>query len=258
MRYALLLQYDGTPYVGYQVQPNGPTVQAALEKALKTMAKLKGDHFIPTIASGRTDSGVHALGQVVAFDYPAPIQAQALMRALNSLLDDSIRVVAASQVAPDFHPRYHARAKHYRYRVDLSPFPDPFKRLYTTHHPYRFDLDRMTTALKAIIGTHDFTSFCSTKTDKEDKVRTIYQAEVLHDLANNELVFNFKGNGFLYNMVRILVGTTLQIGDGLKPVDELSRLLQVKDRNQAGPTAPAQGLYMVQVTYDKPVFEVIG
>lgn len=255
VRYAIQLEYDGTHYVGYQVQPNGPTIQAALEKALRIMAKLPKDQMIATISSGRTDSGVHAKGQVVAFDYPAKMPSQAVMRALNSLLDPSIRVLKAQEVADDFHPRYMAKEKIYHYRVDLSPYPNPFKRLYTTHHPYRFDLGKIQRALKAVVGTHDFTSFCSTKTDKEDKVRTLFDARVDYHELENELVFVFRGNGFLYNMIRILVGTCLQIGDGLKNENELARLLQVKDRNQAGPTAPPQGLYMMQVIYEQDPFE---
>ena len=253
-RYAIQLQYDGTDYVGYQVQPNGPSIQAALDTALARMAKLSAGERIATVGAGRTDSGVHALGQVVHFDYPVAIASEALQRALNTLLDDAINVVAVAQVPDDFHARYHAVGKHYIYRVDIGRFVNPFKRYYTLHHPYRFDLAKMQQAIEAIIGTHDFTSFCSTKTDKEDKVRTIYGASVEVDESQQELIFRFHGNGFLYNMVRILVGTLLQIGDGLRPVDELQRLLAVKDRNEAGPTAPPHGLYMAKVDYEIELF----
>ncbi|NLD31807.1 MAG: tRNA pseudouridine(38-40) synthase TruA, partial [Trichococcus flocculiformis] len=123
--------------------------------------------------------------------------------------------------------------------------------LYTTHHPYRFNMENLEQAIKKLEGEHDFTSFCSTKTDKTDLVRTVYEASVRKDEVNNELVFTFRGNGFLYNMIRIFVGTLLQIADGLKKVEEIDRLLEVKDRRKAGPTAPSQGLYLVEVYYDE-------
>lgn len=253
-RYAIQLAYDGSRFVGYQVQPNGPSIQANLDAALVKMAKCPPGQTIPTVASGRTDSGVHALGQVVHFDYPVAMPTQSMQRALNALLDPAIKVVAVTRVADDFHARYQAVGKEYRYRVDVGAFADPFKRLYTLHHPYRYDLDRMNAALAAVVGTHDFTSFCSTKTDKEDKVRTVEVARVWEDTERRELVFQFRGNGFLYNMIRILVGTTLQIGDGLRPDTELARLLQVQNRKEAGPTAPPQGLYLYEVFYPEPIF----
>lgn len=249
-RYAILMEYDGTNYAGYQIQPNGPTIQESLEKALTLIAKLPKGQHIHTSCSGRTDAGVHALGQVIHCDFPHDIPPQALLKALNSILDPSIRIRQISQVNKNFHCRYMAVGKEYLYRVDLGAFPNPFKRQYTLHHPYHTDVSRIQKAAKSVIGTHDFTSFCSTKTDKTDLVRTITSIEVWIDQANNELCFRFQGNGFLYNMVRILVGTLLQIGDGLKPINELERLIQLKDRKEAGPTAPPQGLYMVKVYYE--------
>lgn len=245
-RFKVTLQYDGTPFVGFQIQKNGHTVQAALEKALKLMSK---GHDIPVVGSGRTDSGVHAIGQVIHFDYPAEISESAILRAMNSILDDAIRVMTVERVEDGFHARFHTKGKRYVYKVDTSQFPSPFTRHYMYHHPYKTDVRRIQKALADIEGVHDFKSFCSTKTDKTNFVREIYRAEVTADPDAETLTFVFEGSGFLYNMVRILVGTSLQIGDGLRPVDEMKRLLEAQDRNEAGPTAAAHGLYLDKVYY---------
>ena len=247
-RYKCIIQYDGTRYVGYQIQKNGISVQEVIQKALKKMFK---GQVILIEASGRTDSGVHALGQVIHFECPVDIEPVHLQRALNSLLPSDISIVQAERVSDDFHSRFLAKGKKYMYRVDLNLFADPFKRQYTLHHPYRMNLDKLQQALDKLVGKHDFTSFCSTKTIKEDKIRTVYEAKFEIDEAQNELVFTFVGNGFLYNMVRIFVGTCLQIADGLKEPEEIDRLFAVNDRNEAGPTADGKGLYLVEVYYDE-------
>lgn len=244
-RYKMTIQYDGTPYVGFQVQKNGNSIQAELNKALNKMTK---GLYIPVSGSGRTDSGVHANGQVVHIDYPTQIETSSLIRALNSLLPTSIRIIEVEEVGDDFHARYSVIGKRYIYKVTTSQVQSPFLRQYELHHPFKSDEHRMNRAFQSIIGEHDFTSFCSIKSDKESKVRLVTRAEVRRN--GEELTFIFEGKGFLYNMVRILVGTALQIGDGLREVEEMKRILDAKDRNFAGPTAPPHGLYLDKVFYE--------
>lgn len=245
-RYKAVIEYDGTPYVGFQVQKNGLSVQESLQQGLYKMSK---GQKINVHGSGRTDSGVHAHGQAVHFDYPVAMNTDNLLRAWNAVTADSIRIRSVSEVEETFHARYHAQGKHYRYWVDLAKFPSPFQTNYVLHHPYPCDYERMNQALQAVVGEHNFKSFCSTKTDKTNFVRRIDKAQVALDARTGLLVFDFIGNGFLYNMVRILVGTSLQIGDGLRPTDEMTRLIAAQDRNEAGPTAPGHGLYLEEVYY---------
>lgn len=243
--YQLTIAYDGTPFAGFQVQPGETTVQGELERALKLMSK--GEN-IPVVGSGRTDAGVHARGQVIHFSYPADLPQEAMLRALNSILPTSIRVLDVQKVEKYFHARYHAQDKTYCYKVSKAKVLSPFARNYVLHHPYRTDLALVARELDMLVGEHNFQSFCSTKTDKTNYVRTIKKAR-LEIGTDGNFAFWLTGNGFLYHMVRIIVGTALQIGDGLRPPGEMARLLALKDRTAAGPTAQAHGLYLMKVTY---------
>lgn len=246
-RYKLIIQYDGTNFNGFQIQPKGRTVQGEIERVLKIMSK---GTDIRIHGSGRTDSGVHALGQVIHFDYPVLMPVENMKRAMNSLTTDEIEVREVEIVDSNFHARYLTAGKRYMYRVDTDENTNPFKRLYAKHHEYPINLPVLEQALKDIEGTHDFSSFCASNSGRENKVRTVYEASVIQDKEKGELIFTFRGNGFLYNMVRIFIGTLLQIANGRRPADDMKRLLEVKDRRQAGPTASPQGLYLVEVYYD--------
>ncbi|MGX4644727.1 tRNA pseudouridine(38-40) synthase TruA [Holzapfeliella sp. JNUCC 80] len=241
------VRYDGHDFHGFQRQPNLRTVQGVIESGLKRM--MKGQEII-THGSGRTDAGVHSYGQIIHFDFPNEIPAINMLKALNSLMPLDVEFVE-SQIQEGFHSRFDAKAKWYQYRVDCGRYTDPFKRFYTGHYPYPLEVERIQTALKDLIGEHDFTSFAASGGVIEDKVRTIYYANVTEDKANNELIFDFIGNGFLYNMVRILVATALEIGNNRRDIHDFIRLFEVKDRQQARGTAPASGLYLKKVFYDE-------
>ncbi|RWZ52092.1 tRNA pseudouridine(38-40) synthase TruA [Halobacillus fulvus] len=239
------IQYDGTNYAGYQIQPNGNTVQAELEKALKKMHK---GQDVKVTASGRTDSGVHAKGQVIHFDTPLAIPSSNWQRALSSMLPDDIWVHDAERVDPDFHARYDTTGKEYRYFVWNKREPDIFKRHYRYHVKAELNVEAMKEACRRLEGEHDFTSFCSPKTEvKGNKVRTIYEASVEAD--GPELMFVFRGSGFLYNMVRILVGTLIEIGRGERKPEDIASIIEAKHRDAAGKTAPPQGLFLWEVSY---------
>lgn len=238
------ISYDGAQFNGYQVQPKKRTVQSEMEKALQ---KLHKGAEVKVIASGRTDAGVHARGQVIHFDTPLTIPIEKWQIALNSLLPEDVTIVSVQIADPEFHARYSAVGKEYRYFVHLSKVRDPFKRFYAYRYPYTLDLSAIKEASKAFIGTHDFTSFCSAKTEVIDRVRTIKEIDIYEE--NDMLVFRFIGNGFLYNMVRILVGTLLQVGSGDIHPDKIKEILERKQRTLAGKTAPPQGLYLWKVFY---------
>ncbi|MDL5378181.1 tRNA pseudouridine(38-40) synthase TruA [Exiguobacterium mexicanum] len=242
-RIKLTVAYDGTNYAGYQVQPNGNTIQAEVEAVLARMHS----RAVKVVASGRTDARVHARGQVLHFDTHLSMPVDRFVKALNAMLPDDILVQAAEEVDASFHARYGAKRKEYRYffRGDA----DPFRRHHAVTVTYTLDHERMRHALRLLVGTHDFTSFSVTKAEVEDRVRTIYEAELVE--AGDEMYFRFVGSGFLYNQVRIMVGTLLEVGRGKYEPADVSRMLASKDRRSAGITAPPHGLYLWNVNYEK-------
>ncbi|GAA1386957.1 tRNA pseudouridine(38-40) synthase TruA [Peribacillus frigoritolerans] len=243
-KYKCVIAYDGTDFAGYQVQPEKRTIQSEFEAVLAQMHK---GTIIKVTASGRTDSGVHAKGQVLHFESPLTFPTENWIKAFSALLPTDIIALEVDIVPDDFHARFHTTGKEYRYIVARSKLRDPFKRNYAYHYPYPLNVEAMREAISYLIGTHDFTSFCSAKTEVVDKVRTIKEMDF--EESDDFLVFRFVGEGFLYNMVRILVGTLLDVGSGKMSPHDMSGILDKKDRSFAGKTAPAQGLYLWKVFY---------
>lgn len=242
-RIMLTISYDGTGYCGWQVQPNGITVEEVLNREL---SKLLNEE-IHVIGASRTDSGVHAMGNVCVFDTGAKIPGDKISFALNKALPEDIVVQNSKEVSPDFHPRHCDSRKTYEYHIWNAQFPLATNCRYTHHVHDNLDIDAMRKGAAYLIGEHDFTSFCSVGTQAESKVRTIYSLDVLQD--GPLVTIRITGNGFLYNMVRIIAGTLLQIGTGTKEPDFVKEALEAMDRNAAGPTAPAKGLTLVRIEY---------
>jgi tRNA pseudouridine38-40 synthase len=249
IRYKITFIYDGTNFNGFQRQPGQRTVEGVLTQKVNVMAK----HPTPPIVvygSGRTDSGVHALAQVAHFDFPFDLPTTAIYRGLNSMLPLDMEVTKVEKVSDHFHARYDVSWKKYLYRLALGEFQNPFKRNYTGHWKYPIDMQKVTHALKDLVGEHDFSSFVASGSTAHTNVRVIYSATANYDPAANEVSIEFYGNGFLYNMVRIMVGVVVEIGSGIRPENDIPRLFQVKDRNQARLTMPAAGLYLEKVYYE--------
>lgn len=247
VRYKAIIAYDGTNFNGFQKQPNGRTVQEEVEKTLQKMANGKE---ITVFGSGRTDAGVHAIGQVIHFDYPEERPLERMRFALDTQSPEDIAVRQVEIVSEEFHARYLVKEKTYQFRVDIGKPRSPFRRHYASYYPYPLDLGKIQRALPDLLGTHDFTSFCASGSSIEDKVRTIYEAKMEVKETKDELLFTFRGNGFLYKMIRILVGTLLKIGNGRLPEDSIPAIIAKKDRNAAGPTAHPEGLYLYEVKYE--------
>lgn len=243
-RIKLVVAYDGTNYCGWQVQPNGETIEGVLNRELSSL--LGGD--IKVTGASRTDSGVHSLGNVAVFDTDTRIPPEKISYALNIRLPEDIVVQDSCEVAPDFHPRHCNSRKTYEYRILNRRFAMPTRRLDTYFYHRPLDVERMQQAARYLEGTHDFKSFCSVNTVVEDTVRTIYTLQVIKD-ADDIITIRVQGSGFLYNMVRILAGTLIQVGIGAMEPEQMTEILEAKDRSASGPTAPAQGLTMMGIEF---------
>lgn len=244
-RVMLVVAYDGTNYCGWQVQPNAVTVEGVINEKLSEL--LKED--IRVIGASRTDSGVHAFGNVCVFDTEARIPGEKVSYALNQRLPDDIRIRKSKEVPIDFHPRYCKCWKEYEYRITNAEFAIPTERLYSYYVYRNLNIENMQNAAEYLVGEHDFKSFCSTATQTETTVRTIYGIDVLKD--GHIITIKVRGNGFLYNMVRIIVGTLVQVGLGFYDVDRVKEMLEAQDRTVAGPTAPACGLRLNRIFYEE-------
>ncbi|QAY67886.1 tRNA pseudouridine(38-40) synthase TruA [Paenibacillus protaetiae] len=237
------VSYDGSGYNGFQSQPDGNTVQDKIEKAL---LMLTGEEIL-IIGSGRTDAGVHARGQMFNFHTASAIPIERWPVAINSRLPDDIVILEAYEVPENFHARRSAKRKTYRYTIDTGKYPDVFGRQYRFHHYRPLDVAAMRQAIVHLIGTHDYTSFTSTRSTKPSHVRTIYEAYIEEEGPFVHVYVT--GNGFLYNMVRIIVGTLIKVGIGAIPPERFPAILQACDRSKAGPTAIPQGLMLWDVHY---------
>ncbi len=253
----LVLAYDGTEFHGWQVQPDRISVQGELRDAL---ARITGEEVLPQ-GSGRTDAGVHALGQVASFALAAPIPGANLARALNRALPPAIRVLSATRESSDFHARHSAQAKTYEYRVFRGEICPPWLARYVYACNAPLDVEAMQRAALLVCGEHDFTSFAATDPDRLERnsdltgegsgknVRCVYASQWVQEAENSLLVYRVRGNGFLHHMVRNLVGTFLEVGRGNLAETEIPAILEFRARERAGPTAPARGLYLVNVEY---------
>ena len=245
-RIKLTVAYDGTDYCGWQIQKNGVTVEEVLNRAL---SRLIGDR-VTVIGASRTDAGVHAQGNVAVFDTDTRIPAERIAYAVNALLPEDVVVVSSGEVPAGWHPRKCVSVKTYEYRILNREFPDPVRRRDTYFVPFQLDLDRMRQAAEYLKGEHDFKSFCSAQTTVEDTVRTIYALDIRKE--EDFITILVRGNGFLYNMVRIIAGTLAGVGRGYFEPRDVARMLEEKDRTKAGVTAPPQGLTLVGTEYKDP------
>lgn len=242
-RVKLTVAYDGTNYCGWQVQPNGITIQEVLNQCLSEFTGEK----IETIGASRTDAGVHALGNVVVFDTEMRMPGDKFSFALNQRLPEDIRIQKSEEVDVNFHPRYIKSQKTYEYRILNRRFPIPTERFYSHFTYIPLDIEKMREAAEYLVGEHDFKSFCGTGAQVKTTVRTVKEIQI--EKNEDRITIRITGEGFLYNMVRIIAGTLMDIGGGLYPPEKMQEILEAKDRKKAGPTAPARGLTLMEIQY---------
>ncbi len=239
--YLITLMYDGYEFGGYAKQKHQNTIQNILESVLETVLK----EHVKTIESSRTDAKVHALDQKVMFKYYQKLDLRKFVESLNNMLPKAIRVVDVTEISEEFHCRYDVVSKTYKYYIARTY--NPFKRFYEYYHYKKLDVKAMQKACKHIVGTHDFSAFCSAKATQEDKTRTVLSLDLVED--GDLIILTIKGKGFLYNMVRIIVGTLLEVGEGRIAPHDLKEIISSLDRKKAGQTAPAHGLYLTEIKY---------
>lgn len=243
-RVRIVVAYDGTNYCGWQIQPNGRTIEEVLNKGLR---RLTGED-IHIIGASRTDAGVHALGNVAVFDTDSSIPPERMAYALNQRLPADIVVLKSEEVPDKWHPRYQDEIrKTYEYHIYNSPVPNPLKRRYSTFVSFPMDVEKMREGASYLLGEHDFVSFCNVRTNVENTVRRLDRIEI--EEKEGDIVLRVTGNGFLYHMVRIIAGTLIRVGRGFYRPEKVKEILDAKERTEAGVTAPACGLVLVRIDY---------
>ena len=243
MKYKLTLQYDGTRYAGWQIQRDRPTVQGLLREAVTTIA---GEE-VSVVGAGRTDSGVHAVQQVAHLVLSQPMLPLRLLQSLNGILPWDVRVLRVNRVSADFHAQRDARRKRYEYRIWNGPVLPPFLHGRILHLRSALNALSMRSAADSLCGAHDFSGFAASTTRVKSKTRTVFLSEVVK--RGRTLLYRVEADGFLHHMVRNIVGTLIQIGRGKRPPNDMERILRSRDRRLAGPTAPAEGLFLMRVWY---------
>ena len=244
-RIRIVVAYDGTNYCGWQIQPNGITIEEILNRQI---SKLTGED-IRIIGASRTDSGVHALGNVAVFDTESRIPGDRFAYALNQKMPEDIVIVRSDEVQIDWHPRYQENiSKTYEYHIYNAAVPNPLKTRYCTFVSFPMDVEAMRAGAKYLVGEHDFVSFCNIRTNTQDTVRTVY--DLIIEKKDDEIVLRITGNGFLYNMVRIIAGVLIRVGRGFYTPEKVKEILDAKVHTSEGATAPPNGLVLMKIDYN--------